>query len=841
MTFTARVGGSRVGFLGLLLALILLPALVATASNTNVFLLKNSLKAATESATGIQAIKFKANPRFLLGTNDTLTLAVAVFDLECAAAGLQPHFQLVAYDNNARHIAQTLVDFLDPTFIFNGDKSAVIRAHGAGGAGVNAADLETLINFNYEPCSTTGATAVVRSIQIQPVGVLKPAINPSAIPPNGTLLSDAGQFEILSDDPQSPRILLPISGQAKRPIAGCDIDLNLTTIDFGSIGVGTNATQSFQIRNNGDSLCTIAAIDINPNNRFTRAPLTFPIALAPSAYTNIDITFTATSTNAQSAKVRVICPDAVNPTQIVSVAGAGVTGVVDCHLTVSPTSLNFGTVEVTGTSNLNVTIANPGSTTCRVDNVTLITTSEFALVSAPLADFEIAPGTSVVVSVQYAPTDFNRDVGTLQIISANSNQFDLVSLTGSGKVAQCAVAVTPSSQPFGFVAVGNSRDLTNTITNTGISLCTVNSILVTNSVTNSTAFTLVSGFSPPFPLPAQSSTNVVVRYSPAAAGNDAGTLQVSTDDPASPARIALSGTGVGLSSNCAIQMETSLDFGSVTVGTSNQLVLVVSNTGVSDCNVNSILYSGTSEFSFTAPPTPFPVVAGGAVSIPVRYAPTSPGTDVAPLVFITDDPLTNQVTVTLSGTGFQRNLVLTPTNALAFGSIPVGSASTKSVVLSNTNSVSCNVDAIRIDGSGDFQLDAFVPTSSFTLSNRGDDNGTLVIESRDAGGPIDVALSGRGLQPYLTVTPSALAFGSVVVGATNTITVKITNAGNTNCTVTGLRVINDGNVQFTAPALPINLGPSSNVNVAVEYVPKNVQTIIIQSGALKSSGKPVAP
>jgi hypothetical protein len=189
---------------------------------------------------------------------------------------------------------------------------------------------------------------------------------------------------------------------------------------------------------------------------------------------------------------------------------------------------------------------------------------------------------------------------------------------------------------------------------------------------------------------------------------------------------------------------------------------------------------------------------------------------------------------------------------LNYGSQPVGSETTMQVTLSNTNVVNCRISSISVIGNPDFVLDPIVPTGAFILrpgtsvivpvsyepSSQGTDNGTLRINSDSPSSPLNVALTGVGLQCHLTVTPSSLAFGEVVLGRTNTLTVTLGNTGNTNCVVEALDVDGSGRFEVISPALPITVAPGAQIQVDVEYLPANIQTIIINKGDVRTTGSP---
>ena len=98
-------------------------------------------------------------------------------------------------------------------------------------------------------------------------------------------------------------------------------------------------------------------------------------------------------------------------------------------------------------------------------------------------------------------------------------------------------------------------------------------------------------------------------------------------------------------------------------------------------------------------------------------------------------------------------------------------------------------------------------------------------------------LSGTGLQCNVSVTPTSIDFGTVALGRTNSVTLSIHNSGNTNCVVESLDIVGSGRFALVGPTM-FSVPPGTNIDVQVEYLPANVQTIVILGGKLKTSGKP---
>ncbi|MCW5977191.1 MAG: choice-of-anchor D domain-containing protein [Bryobacteraceae bacterium] len=120
-----------------------------------------------------------------------------------------------------------------------------------------------------------------------------------------------------------------------------------------------------------------------------------------------------------------------------------------------------------------------------------------------------------------------------------------VNLRVAGQAAPTpAISVTPSSLDFGSVAVGQAKDLTLTIRNSGAAALTVNSIASTNVL-------FTAAIATPFNVAPGLNLAVPVRFLPSIAGAQTGALLIASNDPARPAvQVNVTGDGSGGGAAC---------------------------------------------------------------------------------------------------------------------------------------------------------------------------------------------------------------------------------------------------------------------------------------------------
>jgi len=229
---------------------------------------------------------------------------------------------------------------------------------------------------------------------------------------------------------------------------------------------------------------------------------------------------------------------------------------------------------------------------------------------------------------------------------------------------------------------------------------------------------------------------------------------------------------------------STLTFADQTAGTvSAPLDVTLTNTGSEILVVRSITLNG--EFSQTNTCQPASGVgAGQSCTISIRFTPSAGGPRSGQLTVSGNWGAGN--TVTLSGNGL--GALSLSTAPIAFGDQRVGSLSAPAIVtVSNTGSGALDISSIATTGEFTSSTDcpASLPASSactidvrFGPVGRGPRVGALTLTTSATGSPHVVLLSGNGIAPTITLTPSSLSFPSLPIGGTSSpLTVTVSNQG----------------------------------------------------------------
>ena len=388
------------------------------------------------------------------------------------------------------------------------------------------------------------------------------------------------------------------------------------------------------------------------------------------------------------------------------------------------------------------------------------------------------------------------------------------SLSAGGSGGGGSVLVASASLNFGTVAVGSSKTLQDTLSNTTSSAVTI------SAITGSSSDLQVLGMTAPLTLGAGASVPFSVKFQPSAAENLSRTLSLMGPNSNVLASLTASGN-TGTPGQLSLN-PSSVAFGSVKVGSSQTNSVTLSNAGGSDLTVNQAALSGAG-FSTSNLALPLTLPAGGTASLSVTFAPTATGSFTGKVTFTNSD--SSNVVLPILGTGIAAGQLSPNPSSLAFGSVQVGNSSSQSETLTNTGGTSVTISQATASGTGFSVTGLTLPTTlavnqsvtfnvGFAPTTSGAVSGTVAIVSDATGSPLNIALSGTGLAAgSLTANPASASFGNVTVSTSKTVSVTVTNTGGMAVTVSSAAASGSG-FSFTGPNLPLtlNAGQSSAFN-----------------------------
>lgn len=402
-----------------------------------------------------------------------------------------------------------------------------------------------------------------------------------------------------------------------------------------------------------------------------------------------------------------------------------------------------------------------------------------------------------------------------------------LAIAGNGASRQ--LAISPGSLNFGSVTVGASTALSVTVSNSGSGNLNLKQASISGA-----------GFSwrgpmLPLSLAGGKSASFTVTFAPTAAGAASGTLSFWSNATNSPASVALAGsgtTGTGqLTPNPA-----SVNFGSVTVGTSSALPVMISNTGTASASISQNSVSG-SGFSVGGPALPVSLAPGQSVSLTVSYTPTAAGTSSGQLT-VSGNAVNSPLGVPVAGSAATAyGQIAANPGSLSFGSVTVGLNSTQSVVISNSGTGSASISQANVTGAGFSISGLALPLTlapgqsasfgvTFAPSATGSVAGSVSLVSNASNSPTGISLSGTGATAsgQLATSPASLSFGNVTTNTSSTLPVTLSNTGAGSATVSQATLSNT-NYSLSGLTLPLTLAAGQSTSFSVNFDPGTTGTI----------------
>ena len=328
-------------------------------------------------------------------------------------------------------------------------------------------------------------------------------------------------------------------------VATAQLTVNPSSISFSSVPVGSSATQLLVLGNSGGSDLTVAEAAMTGSGfSLSGLPLTLPAGQSAS----FSVIFAPQSSGSVSGSLSLVSSTAIlhgtngkhngsnSTTSTVPLSGSGTilstASTTPGQLVANPSSLSFGSVQVSSTNTLFEAVTNTGGSSVTVSQATIAGTGfSISGLSLPLT---LAAGQSVTFGVTFAPQSGGSASGSISIGSNASNSTMTISLAGSG-TAQGQLAVTPTSTDFGSVTVGTSKTQASTLSASG------SSVSISSAAVTSAEFSL-SGITFPLTIAAGQSVPFTLTFTPQTSGS-ASAIGSFTSNASNSTAETLTGTG----------------------------------------------------------------------------------------------------------------------------------------------------------------------------------------------------------------------------------------------------------------------------------------------------------
>lgn len=450
---------------------------------------------------------------------------------------------------------------------------------------------------------------------------------------------------------------------------------NVGTVDLGSILVGQTNKQAVAVRNLSlSNLLTGVSASISGANA-SDFVITTPLMSSSIGYGGSDgllITFTPSGSGARTATLTILSNDSDEASFEVQLTGEGL---IEPEIEVdTPVAINVQNYEATydfGTGSVGAgiartfTIRNVGNATLGALDVAVdgANSSDFVVTTQP--DPSIAEGGSDTFVVTFTPSAGGTRTARLQIASDDSDENPFsINLSGSGIIApeievlDDSVELTDNASTIAFGSLNTGGLSTRIITIRNAGSAALTGISLSFFSGDSTQFqygTVASSVA------AGQQITFNLSFFPQSAGAKATTLRIASNDSnENPFDIALTGTGttapeIGVESPLSTPLTdgvSSLDFGSVNVGSSGTKAVYIRNTGSADLTGLSVSFEGThaSDFSATAPGSTT-LTPNDVTGFVLTFTPSGSDAHTATLRIASNDGDENPFDISLTGTG----------------------------------------------------------------------------------------------------------------------------------------------------------------------------------------------
>ena len=199
-----------------------------------------------------------------------------------------------------------------------------------------------------------------------------------------------------------------------------------TSANFGTVAVGTQNTQTIQVRNPGSQSVVINSTSV-AGNGIKVSGLSTPLTVASGATKSFTVGFLPT---ASGSVIGSVILKGSNGAALVSIAVSGTGGTPTRTLEISNSVLNFGNEAVGGSSTLGATLVNAGNSSVTVSLASASGTG-FSVLSG-VSGTTIAAGQTAIVHIEFAPRTAGNFTGTVTVTSNASNSPASIRVSGTG-------------------------------------------------------------------------------------------------------------------------------------------------------------------------------------------------------------------------------------------------------------------------------------------------------------------------------------------------------------------------------------------------------------------------
>ncbi len=490
-------------------------------------------------------------------------------------------------------------------------------------------------------------------------------------------------------------------------------------------------------------------------------------------------------------------------------------------ITLSTTTVDFGSKRVGGTMNKTMTVTSKGPDAALTISSSPLSVGTMYTNSPTTLNRSLTVNSTETETITFVPTARGVFFDTLTINSdatVTADKIKKVFISGTGINA---VFSGPTSLSFDKVRVGNSKQLTYTISNTGD-----DTLFLSSPLLSVNGFSIVSGAAQNI-LPG-STGSVTIKFSPTVKQNYSGSFTFTAQNNVSVPTIPIGGTGTAPIISFA--PVSNYDMGIAFVGGTLTGSLQVNNTGDDTLHVSNVTIPTSQQgakFTLTSPTT-FTLLPGASTTIGFTYTSSTESTDNASMVITSDDPaaLTNQISL-IARSGLPKMSINTK-DTIDFGNIRLGSSGNAFLTITNLGTYDLTFHI------GNFSPDVFslgsapgtVPaqgnvqaTFVFTPTIEGITTGMAIVTSNDSKNNNDtIYFKGTAIKSSLDF-PASVDFHEVNINKTRDTALHLKNLGSGSAKIFRYKLSDPNNGFILLDTVAHTLTAKDSVSIKVRFAP----------------------
>ena len=233
-----------------------------------------------------------------------------------------------------------------------------------------------------------------------------------------------GSVTIVNDG-STPNINVPLSGNG---LTAGALTASPSSLSFGNVQVGNHQATSETLTNSSQSVTVTISQAAISGTGFSMSGLTPPVVLGPGQQVTFGVSFAPQSAGNAGGSISVTS-NASDPNLAIPLTGNG-TNAPAGQLVISPTSFDFGSVDVGSYANLPAQLSATGASVTVSSGTTSNSAFTLSGVSFPVT---IPPGQNVQFVITFTPPSAGQSSGTASFTSNAANSPTVASLSGTGQ------------------------------------------------------------------------------------------------------------------------------------------------------------------------------------------------------------------------------------------------------------------------------------------------------------------------------------------------------------------------------------------------------------------------